>query len=326
MSHGPSNFPRRVTPYFESLAENPGDPIAMQFDPTAAEKNVLDYELTDPLGERTQSPLPRIVHRYDDRILLLVTDSCAIHCRYCFRRHFTGGGGGVITSPEMAKVTGYLLDHPQVTEVLLSGGDPLTLSDNEIERVVSSLRDVRDDLVLRLCTRVPGVLPSRISDNLCRILAEQQPVWAIVQINHPRELTDETTRAFERMVSGGIPVVSQTVLLRGVNDDPDTLAELFRGLLARRVKPYYLFQTDLVRGTSHFRVPLRRAQSIVTSLRSKISNLACPEFAVDIPGGGGKIPLHDSAVSGPKDGWFELAGPDGEAGRYPDEGGPLVQS
>ena len=319
MSQDSSGFSRRVTPYFAGLAHSADDPIGRQVEPSADEGRVLDYELADPLGEEAHSPLPRVIHRYRDRILLLVTDTCAIHCRYCFRRHFTGRDAGNVTSLELERVAGYLRRLPEVTEVLLSGGDPLTLTDDELRGVLSSLRAVRDDLILRVCTRIPAVLPSRITDHLCRLLAENRPVWLVLQVNHPRELTAEMTSAVERLVAAGVPLVSQTVLLRGVNDDPDTLARLFRGLVARRVKPYYLFQTDLVQGTSHFRVPLREGLLIVRALRGKISNLALPEYAVDIPGGAGKIPLHDSAVSGPEDGWFGLNGPDGEAGRYPDE-------
>ena len=321
MNRSSAGFARRVTPYFGGLAQSANDPIGRQFEPTADEGRVLDYELADPLGEKAQSPLPRVIHRYGDRLLLLVTDTCAVHCRYCFRRDFTGGDKGDVTPLELEEVAGYLHHHAEVTEVLLSGGDPLTLTDDALGVVLSTLRSVREDLVLRVCTRVPGVMPSRITDHLCRILANNRPVWLVLQVNHPLELTPETTGAVERLVNVGVPVVSQTVLLRGVNDDPGILAQLFRGLVARGVKPYYLFQTDLVPGTSHFRVPLSEGLSIVRALRSKISNLACPEYAVDIPGGGGKVSLHDSSVSGPVDGWFHLSGPNGETGRYPDESG-----
>jgi lysine 2,3-aminomutase len=315
-----SNFPRKVTPYFESLATaDLADPLLMQFEPSEDEETGLSYELEDPLGEEAYSPVSRLIHRYPSRALFLVTDTCAIHCRYCFRRRFAGGGTGSPTGEELDGTAGYLAAHPEIKEVLLSGGDPLTLSDGDLARVMTGLTAGRGNLIFRMCTRVPGAEPSRITKELCDTLTRDQPVWVVAQFNHPRELTPESTTAVARLIDVGIPVVSQTVLLRGINDNPETLADLFNGLLRCRVKPYYLFQADLARGTSHFRVPLLRGIDIVKKLRIMISNLAMPQFAVDIPGGGGKIPLDRSAIGGVENGWFSLSGPNGETGRYPDE-------
>jgi lysine 2,3-aminomutase len=318
-------FSRRVTPYIEGLESEPNGPIRRQFEPSDEEARVLDYELADPLGEDAYTPVPGLIHRYPNRALVLVTDSCAVHCRYCFRRGFTGRGSGPLKHEEINGAKEYLADHPEIQELLLSGGDPLTLPDRNLENVLAAFRGVRGTLVLRLCTRIPGVQPGRVTRSLCRMLARYAPLWTVFQINHPRELTAAVTAAVGRLVSAGVPVVTQTVLLRGVNDDPGVLAELFQGLVARSAKPYYLLQADLVRGTAHFRVPLGEGLAIFDALKQLVSGLACPVYAVDIPNGGGKIAL-TAAVSGPENGWFTLTGPGGETGCYPDEERNCVQS
>lgn len=319
MSDATKGFGRKFTRYISELMNDTQGHVARQFEPLDLEDKVLSYELSDPLGEEKYSPLPRLVHRYPNRALILVTDICAVHCRYCFRRNFTGGDVGLIQAEEIDGIATYIAAHPEIDEVLLSGGDPLTATDAELSLLLGKLRSIRIDLLMRICTRIPGVNPSRITDELVSILAAHRPVWLVFQINHPDELTPDVGAAISKLLSAGIPVVSQTVLLRDVNDDPDSLAKLFHGLTVWGVKPYYLFQGDLASGTSHFRVPLRKSIEIVHELRSKVSNLALPQFAVDLPGGGGKIPLGEHAVKGPVDGWYTLTGPEGETGRYPDE-------
>ena len=315
------NFPFRVTQFFSSLADSdPHDPIRMQFMPSDNELTVLPYETADPLAEGAHSPVPRLIHRYSSRALVLVTDECAIHCRYCFRRYFTGTREGALSAHQLDDILAYVDDHAEIDEILLSGGDPLTLDDDDIGLLLSRFRSVRGSLVLRICSRIPSVLPNRIKPDLCKQLAASKPVWVIGQFNHPREITPECAAALEAITDHGIPILSQTVLLKGINDDADLLAKLFRSLVRNHVKPYYLFQGDLVRGTSHFRVPLSRSLEIVDKLMRLVSRLAMPIFAVDIPNGGGKIELTDTTVSETDDGWFLLHGKDGVLGRYPVEG------
>ncbi len=314
-------FDLRITPYYLSLAaDEPDDPIRRQCVPTAEELSALPWELRDPLGEEKHKPLSRLIHRYPDRALLLVTDECAVACRHCFRRSFAGGGRGAIRTGDLQEAAVYLRSHPEIRELLLSGGDPLTLDDQKLHTVIDTIRAARPGIVLRLGSRMPAVLPSRITRLLARGLAIRQPLWFVVHINHPRELTAECTEAFQRLAGAGVPLLSQTVLLRGVNDDPAVLEDLFRGLTARRVKPYYLFQGDLARGTGHFRVPLARGRDIMRELRRRLSAMALPVYAVDLPGGGGKIPLTESYLKGEDAESYIFESVEGGTCRYPKEG------
>jgi lysine 2,3-aminomutase len=292
-------FGFQVTPYFLSLAgKKTDDPIRRQCVPLAAELKRGPEELSDPLGDRACMKVPRLLHRYRDRALLLVTDECAVHCRYCFRRYYAGGGRGVVSGSELKNACSYLKSHREIHELILSGGDPLTLDDARLFGIIDILREARPGLILRLSTRIPSVLPSRVTRGLARGLALRQPLWGVVHINHPQELSAECSAALRRLASAGVPLVSQTVLLVGINDSEAVLEELFRALIARRVKPYYLFQADLAEGTGGFRVPLRRGQEIMKALRSRLSTLALPEYALDLPGGGGKVPLTPSCETG----------------------------
>lgn len=295
------------------------DPLRRQSLPREEELAAQPYELADPLGEQKHSPLPRLVHRYPDRALLLVTDQCALHCRHCFRSRFTGGGRGAITAAELADVAAYLRVQQEIRELILSGGDALLLSDRQLSDALSAARAARPGITFRVATRAPVVLPSRVTPELVRLLRAHAPVWIVTQVNHPHELDAESASALALLIDAGLPVINQTVLLAGVNDDADTLERLFRGLVERRVKPYYLFQGDLAPGTSHFRVNLERALSIVAELRPRLSGLAMPVFAVDIPGGAGKVPLEPSALVGEDEAGYRLAGPDGSIHHYPRE-------
>ncbi len=285
----------KSNPYYLNLArEHRG--IRRQVIPTEAELESSPSESADPLSEKEFSPLPRMVHRYANRIALLVTDNCAVHCRHCFRRSFTGKGSRDLSPRELEAVLAYVRAHEEIQEVLLTGGDPVTLPEEKLVRLLQAFRAVREGLLIRLGTRVPAVWPQRISEAFALELSRFSPLWVIVQFNHPAELTHESRRALGFLRKAGIPVVNQSVLLRGVNDDSDVLARLFQGLLAEGVKPYYLFQGDLARGTACFRVPLSRGWEIMEELRHKVSGLALPRYAVDLPEGGGKIPLSQSLL------------------------------
>ncbi len=294
-------------------------PLRLQAIPTEAELLPLPHELADPLGEAGHSPLPRLVYRYADRALLLVTDQCALHCRHCFRSRFTGGGRGAISRDELHEVAEYLARRPEISELILSGGDALLLPDAKLDEILRLTGRVRANLTFRVATRAPIVLPSRITAPLVRMLRSQAPLWVVTQVNHPDELDEASGEALDRLVDGGVPVVNQTVLLSGVNDDAATLATLFRSLVARRVKPYYLFQGDLAPGTSRFRVNLERAIEIAAELRRRLSGLAMPVLAVDIPGGGGKVRLEGSAYDGEDANGYRLIGLDGRVYHYPKE-------
>jgi lysine 2,3-aminomutase len=315
------HLPSGVSRHFAGLARSPDpgeDPIAAQFVPRKEEQIVLPYESTDPIGDQRYLVAPRLIHHYPDRVLLLVSDRCATYCRYCFRRHFTGNGGGQITPEQLEAACGYLERTPSVHEVLLSGGDPLMLSDRDLEQVVKRLLQVDSGYILRLCTRMPVVHPARVTGDLAAMLGSAGSVWAVIHTNHPRELTEEFRAAVRRFITAGVPVLSQSVLLRGINDRVETLEELFRGLVKAGVKPYYLFQGDLAAGTAHFRVSLEKGISLMKDLRARLSGIALPTYAVDLPSGGGKVPVESSLLRVEEDAYV-LGGPDGGEYRYPRE-------
>jgi len=316
----PARFSEITTPYLDRLiAESPEGAIAMQFLASEAEGYALPYELSDPLGEDAHAPAPRVIRKYANRALLLVTDTCAAHCRYCFRRSFTGSHRGVVLDSELEAAIEYLASQSSIEELLLSGGDPLTIGPSRLASILSRLRLRLPTVVFRICTRLPGVAPEKIGDALVEVVRAAAPVWLVVQINHPDELSQEVGAAFARFIDSGVPVVSQTVLLRGINDSTEVLAELFEGLVRLRVKPYQLFQTDLVVGTSHLRVPLARGVAIYGELKRRVSTLALPVYAVDAPGGGGKIALDRRSLERREGGFYLIEDLDGRLHRYPDE-------
>ncbi len=310
-----------VNPYFLELAKT-SSALRSQCIPTEKELFKTLEETEDPLTEAPYSPVPRMVHRYPGRVAVLVTDQCALHCRHCFRRSFTGRGHARLTDEEIRPMTAYLKEHPQVREVLLTGGDPLTLDNGRLLNVIDQFRSVSSRLVLRLATRIPSVLPQRVDARLCRELSRRGPLWVITQFNHPDELTEESRRALGMLKNAGLPVMSQTVLLKGINDDADTLAQLFENLLVEGVKPYYLFQGDLAVGTSHFRTTLETGWQIMSQLRQRLSGLAMPVYAVDLPGGGGKIPLSESLLVEKNKKGYVFRNPQGDLFAYPDERSP----
>jgi len=316
-----TRLPFGVSRYYAGLAHSQDpetDPIAAQFIPREKELVRLDYESDDPIGDRRYRVTERLIHHYRDRALLLVSDRCATYCRHCFRRHFTGHGGGRITADQLEEACSYLQRTPAIRELLLSGGDPLMLSDQDLAGLISRLKSVDPEYIIRICSRMPVVAPSRVTDSLARMLGETGSVWAVIHANHPRELTAEFRAAVRRLLGAGVPVLNQAVLLRGVNDSVDTLEELMRGLVRAGVKPYYLFQGDLAAGTSHFRVSLERGIQIMRELRERLSGIGLPTYAVDLPDGGGKVPVESSLVRVEPDAYV-LRGSEGIEYRYPRE-------
>ncbi len=286
-------YPFAVTPFFLGRIRwaDPGDPVRRQVLPTLDELRPWPGCLLDPLAEGRDTPVPGLVHRYPDRVVVLVTGRCAVYCRHCFRKRLWRGGPLDEGEARWEAIVGYLSGHEEIREVLLSGGDPLVLPDGRLEGILARLRRIRHVEVIRIGSRVPVVLPQRITPSLCRVLERFGPLWLVTQFNHAREISPEAASACERLLRAGIPVNSQSVLLRGVNDDPETMTELCRGLLRIRVRPYYLHQCDPVAGAGHFRTSLEKGIEILRAMEGRVSGLAVPKFVVDLPGGGGKVPL-----------------------------------
>ncbi len=282
-------FHARINPYYLSLIRYPGDPIWLQCVPEEAELEDLDAQ-EDPLHEDDMSPVPNITHRYPDRVLFLTTSQCGLYCRFCTRKRKVGDSSK-INMKEFESAFKYIEDHTEINDVILSGGDPLMLSDAMLEKILKRLRDIPHIQIIRLGTKMPCVLPQRVTPQLCEMLKKYHPIYVNTHFNHPWEITAESKKACEMLVNAGCPVGNQSVLLKGVNDNPDTMKELMKGLLAMRVRPYYIYQADLTKGANHFRTPIDVGLEIMDKLRGHISGLAVPYFVIDAPGGGGKIPL-----------------------------------
>jgi lysine 2,3-aminomutase len=270
---------------------DPDDPIALQFVPDGEELTVAEDELEDPIGDNAHSPVRGLVHRYPDRVLLMPTMSCPVYCRYCFRRDRVGRAAGAPSADDLETAYTYIETNPGIREVILTGGDPLSLSDARLRRILDRLAGIAHLNNIRIHTRVPVALPDRVTDELIAALQSDIPVWMVLHSNHARELTDDVAAACDRLSRGGISLLSQSVLLKGVNDDVDTLTDLFRRLVHLRVKPYYLHHPDRARGTARFRVTLAEGRALVAALRGNISGLCQPTYVIDIPGGFGKSPL-----------------------------------
>jgi lysine 2,3-aminomutase len=284
---------------------NSADPIAAQFVPNGAELEIARDERTDPIGDARWSPIPGIVHRYPDRVLLKPTLLCPVYCRFCFRREVVGKIPAMLDQSALASAFDYIRRRPEIWEVIITGGDPFVLAPRRLAEIVHTLDRIPHVAVIRFHTRVPVVDPSRVKPALVRALAAEKAVYVVVHANHPRELTQAAKEALTRLTRAGIPLLSQTVLLRGVNDDAAVLEALFRGLVAMRAKPYYLHHADLAPGTAHFRTGIAAGQQLVRSLRGRISGLCQPTYVLDIPGGYGKVPIAPCAVSaaGEAGGW-----------------------
>src|SRR4029077_2713602 len=272
--------------------DDPSDPIARQFVPQTHELVSRPEELQDPIGDDAYTPVKGIVHRYPDRVLLKPVHVCPVYCRFCFRREKVGpDGDGNLSKAELAAALDYIRGNTSIWEVILTGGDPLVMSPRKIASIVRELDAIGHVKIIRFHSRVPVVDPARINEEMIRALAAKTAVYIVLHANHPRELTDAARAAIARIVSAGIPMVSQSVLLRGVNDDPHTLRDLLRGLLENRVKPYYLHHGDLARGTSHFRTTVATGQELLRALRGRVSGMCQPHYVLDIPGGWGKVPI-----------------------------------
>ena len=310
-----------VTPAVVSLIDrnDPHDPIARQFVPDAAELKTHPAELADPIGDTIKSPAPGIVHRYPDRVLLKIASVCPVYCRFCFRREMVGPElGDALSDEEIATALDYIRATPGIWEVILTGGDPFILSPRRIRAVTEALGAVPHVKILRWHTRVPVVDPARVTDDLVAALkASSKTVFVGLHCNHARELTAEARTAIGKLADVGIPLVSQTVLLKGVNDSADALEDLMRALVEARVKPYYLHHGDLAPGTSHFRTTIAEGQTLVDALRRRVSGLAMPTYVLDIPGAFGKVPLTESAVSRDGDG-MSIRDPNGGQHVYED--------
>jgi lysine 2,3-aminomutase len=287
-----------ISPYYLSLVDpaHPACPVRMQAVPTRAEAVTHAGELRDPLGEDKTRPTEAIVHRYPDRVLLLALDTCSVYCRHCTRRRITRGGEALLTRDALREAVAYVRAHPEVRDVLISGGDPFLLADERLDALLADLRAIPHVEILRIGTRIPVCLPMRVDDALCRMLRRHAPLYVVTHFNHPKELTPEARAACERLVDHGVPVENQAVLMRGVNSDPRIIRELMHGCLKMRVRPYYLHQMDVAEGLEHLRTPLRAGLEIIESLRGHTSGLAVPHLAVDLPGGGGKVTLQPDYV------------------------------
>lgn len=309
-----ARYPVRLTRYYAGLIQEPCDAIWRQCVPSLDELDD-DGQLPDPLDEERLSPVPGLIHRYPDRAVLLVSNHCAVYCRFCMRKRQVGCGTARL---DLERAIDYIAATPALRDIVLSGGDPLLLPLEQLHVILTRLRSIPHIEIIRIGSRVPVTAPDLITPELCRMLAEHQPLYLNTHFNHPRELTEEAARACSQLADTGIPLGNQTVLLQGVNDDRLVLEQLFSGLLRLRVRPYYLHQMDLVQGTGHFRTPLRRGMALVAGLRGQVSGMAIPHFVVDLPGGQGKVPLQVDALQRRGDGDWSIRSLSGEAVIYRD--------
>ncbi len=321
------SLPVAITPYYASLMgfDDPAEPLRRTHIMTGDEYVRVPGEADDPLGEDHDTVAPGLVHRYPDRVLFLTTGTCSTYCRYCTRSRLVGNPGGEyqFSTKQWEKALNYLESHHEVRDVLLSGGDPLSIGDDKLDWLLARLRAIKHIEFLRIGTKIPVVLPQRITKNLVRMLKKHHPLWMSIHVTHPRELTPEVTEAFTRLADAGVPLGSQTVLLKGINDDASIITPLMHGLLKRRVRPYYLYQCDPIRGSAHFRTNVEKGIEILRALRGHTTGYATPMFCVDAPGGGGKVLIAPDSVVGRDGDDLLLRNFEGNLYRYPDPGGAL---
>jgi lysine 2,3-aminomutase len=308
-----------ITPYFFNLIDrnNPNCPIRLQMIPRAGEGQLHQEEMLDSLGEDEHSPVPGLVHRYPDRVLFLVTDRCASYCRYCTRSRLVSNAQDYNFHPEYEQGLRYIESHPEIRDVLLSGGDPLLLSDRKLDHLLGRLRAIKHLEFIRIGSRIPVFLPQRITPELCEILKKHGPIWMSIHVNHPKEATAELKAACERLSFAGVPLGNQSVLLKGVNDDAEVMKALVHRLLRMRVRPYYLYQMDLITGGAHFKVDVRKGLEIIQSLRGHTTGYAIPQYVIDAPGGGGKVPINPTYVEQITDDEVVFKNYEGRTFRYP---------
>lgn len=315
------HLPVGITPYYASLIDpfDARDPLRKTLIPTAGELVQTLGEADDPLAEDSHMPVPGLVHRYPDRVLFLVTNFCATYCRYCTRARMVGQTGEYhFNNEQYQQALDYIAAHREIRDVLLSGGDPLTMVDERLEWLISRLRSIKHVEFIRVGSKVPAVLPQRVTPELCRMLRRYHPLWMSIHFMHPNELTPEVGQACERLADAGIPLGSQTVLTQGVNDDVETMKRLVHGLLKVRVRPYYLYQCDPISGSAHFRTSVEKGLEIIAGLRGHTTGYGVPTFVIDAPGGGGKIPLIPDSVVGRDGDFVVLRNYEGKTFRYPD--------
>ncbi|MEZ5925106.1 MAG: KamA family radical SAM protein [Hyphomicrobiaceae bacterium] len=315
-------LPVGITPYYASLMspDDPTEALRRTHIPVGSEYLRSPGEADDPLGEDHDSAVPGLVHRYPDRVLFLTTGTCSTYCRYCTRSRMVGAAGGEysFSKDQWERALQYIESHPEIRDVLLSGGDPLTLADEKLDYLLGRLGAIKHVEFVRIGTKIPVVVPMRITRALVRMLRKHHPLWMSIHFTHPAELTDEVTESTGRLADAGIPLGSQTVLLKGINDEVATLKSLYHGLLRRRVRPYYLYQCDPITGSAHFRTPVAKGLEIIEGLRGHTTGYAVPQYVIDAPGGGGKIPLLPDYVTGRDGDDLLLRNFEGRTYRYSD--------
>ncbi|MCX6003807.1 MAG: KamA family radical SAM protein [Chloroflexi bacterium] len=322
-----AKYPLAITPYYLSLInlDDPDDPIRKQAIPSIEEISMDSFGMEDPLEERRDSVVPGLVHRYPDRVLMVLTDICPMLCRHCTRKREWHNGGWVHTDEEIEAMLDYIRRNHNVRDVIISGGDPLTLSTQRLESIISKIRTIEHVEIIRIGTRFPVVLPQRIDDELCSMLSKYGPIWLNTHFNHYREITPEAAQACDRLLRSGVPVNNQCVLLRGINDTVETQMKLCNNLLKSKVRPYYLFQCDEVQGTEHLRTPVETGIKIMAGLRGHISGLAIPTFVIDLPHGGGKVPIQPDYVIAKTEGELILKNYQGHLFRFRNPGSVPVE-
>ena len=308
-----------ITPYFFNLIDrnDPNDPIRRQVVPRGGEVHTAPEEMLDPVGEEGTMPVEGIVHRYPDRVLFLVTDRCAAYCRYCTRSRLVSNAQDYNFHSELEAGLEYIRNTPQIRDVLLSGGDPLLLSDKKLDYLLGELRKIPHVEFIRIGSRIPVFLPQRVTPALCEIFKKHGPIWMSIHVNHPNECTHDLRDACERLSFAGVPIGNQSVLLRDVNDNADTMKSLIHRLLMMRVRPYYLYQCDLITGSAHLRADPRKGIEIIKSLRGHTTGYSIPQFVIDAPGGGGKVPINPEYVKEITDDEIVMRNFSGEEYRYP---------
>ncbi len=316
-----------ITPYFFNLIDrnDPDCPVRKQVIPRMDESVLSTGEMLDSLGEDSHSPVPGLVHRYPDRVLFLVTDRCASYCRYCTRSRLVSNAQDYNFHPEYEQALRYIEAHPEIRDVLLSGGDPLLLSDKKLDHLLGRLRAIKHVEFIRIGSRIPVFLPQRITPELCEIFKKHGPIWMSVHLNHPKEATQELKDACERLSFAGVPLGNQSVLLRGVNDDPEVMKALVHRLLRMRVRPYYIYQMDLITGGAHFKADVRKGIEIIQALRGHTTGYAVPQYVIDAPGGGGKVPINPDYVEQITDEEVVFRNFEGKQFRYPLKAQPLPE-
>ncbi|MEN9675125.1 MAG: hypothetical protein RIS76_1021 [Verrucomicrobiota bacterium] len=325
---GQSKLALAITPSFFNLIDptDPECPIRRQVIPRVEETHTAAWEMSDPVGEDSHSPVPGLVHRYPDRVLMLVTDRCAAYCRYCTRSRLVSNASGYDFHPDFERQIAYVAAHPEIRDVLLSGGDPLLLSDDKLDHLLGRLRAIPHLEFVRIGSRIPIFLPQRITPELCARLKKHHPLFISIHTNHPRELTVEVREALGRLADAGIPLGNQSVLLRHVNDSPEVMRALVQKLLMCRVRPYYLYQCDLIQGSSHLRSSVRQGLKVMESLRGHTTGYAVPQYVIDAPGGGGKVPVNPEYVLSRNHDRVVIRNYEGQVYEYPEaaDGTPLV--